>query len=616
MLYPQNNRCRALLELDGLWQGRTDPDDRGASAGWFRGFDPAYDIAVPGSWNEQLAEAGLMFYTGAFWYRRSFFVPAGLACERFILRFGSADFTARVWLNGVAVGGHAGGFLPFEFDVTDTLRRAGENLLVVCVDNRLSHQTIPQGLTAADYADFQRKGEETYPPAAFDFLAYGGLHRPVRLLGLPARRIEAVRLRTTIDGSRGRIAFDCELTGQETLAPGESLRWTLYPAAEDSPGDEAALRPLVQATGLTGELTIDACRFWGPDDPYLYRLVCELWRADEEAAGAAGESRLVDEYRLDVGLREVRIDGDRLLLNGRPIFLKGFGRHEDFHVLGKGLSPALQVKDFELLRWIGANSFRTSHYPYAEEIMQLADRRGVLVIDECPAVSLNMKLADETTLANHRRCLSELIARDRNHACVIAWSIANEPGIWMEQEARGDWARSYWRELRAHVRGLDPDRPVTMPGFFGYPDDPVFEFSDLIAVNRYWGWYELPARLERAGAHFEAEMRQIHARYGKPILLSEFGVDTVEGLHATYPQFFTEEFQTEFLKTYFEVIDRLDFMVGEHIWAFADFRTPQHWRRVVYNRKGIFTREREPKSAAFAVRERWLGKADFPWSRS
>ncbi|MFQ5608076.1 MAG: glycoside hydrolase family 2 TIM barrel-domain containing protein, partial [Candidatus Zixiibacteriota bacterium] len=359
-------------------------------------------------------------------------------------------------------------------------------------------------------------------------------------------------------------------------------------------------KPLEQSHAA-GRLVVEGCRFWSPEDPYLYTLRFSLSEGDT----------VVDQYELEVGVREIKVDGAKLLLNGRPVFLKGFGKHEDFAVLGKGLSHPLIVKDFQLMKWLGANSFRTSHYPYAEETLQMADRLGFLVIDECPAVSLNFKHVNDQTLHNHKTSLTELIARDRNHACVIAWSLGNEPGIWLEEEATLQKAEDYWSTICDHVRSLEPSRPITLPTCANLRDREItHKFVDFISINRYWGWYETPTDIEKAGEQLETELQTLFKEHQKPILVAEFGADTVEGLHATYPQLYTEEYQVMLIEKYFEVIESLPFVVGEHIWNFADFRTAQHHRRVVLNKKGVFNRQREPKAAAFAVRKHWLARPD------
>lgn len=589
MLYPQNNRCRTVLELSGFWKVKADLHDQGIVKGWMAGFEPDAEVGVPGSWNEQLSELGLMNFTGAVWYLTSFCIPQPLQGRRILLRFGAVDFQAQVWINGEPVGEHNGGFLPFEFDVTDRLSSKGENVLVVRTDNRLSHETIPQGVTRADYVQFNLQRQETYPPTVFDFFAYGGISRRVTLTAVHKCHLSSVCIDNSVDGSTGRLNLQATVVNPSDL---NKLNISIYDGST-----EIHHRTLSVTGGeIQAAFEIPECRLWSPEDPHLYQIRFELLE----------DESFIDEYFLDIGIREITVEKDRLLLNGKPVFLKGFGKHEDFPVLGKGLSYPLIIKDFQLMKWLGANSFRTSHYPYSEETLQIADRMGFLVIDEAPAVSLNFKYVSEKTLENHKRVLTELIARDRNHPCVISWSIANEPGIWGEAEAISEKAKNYWTEIYEHVKGLDDSRPITLPTCTVWGErDLSYTVSDFISVNRYWGWYEIPANLDKAAEALRKELEALHEKYNKPILVSEFGADTLEGQHSTFPQLFTEEYQTMFIEKYFETIEALQFTIGEHIWNFADFRTAQHYRRVVLNKKGVFNRTREPKSVAFFIRKHW-----------
>ena len=589
MLYPQTNRCRSAFDLSGFWRIKADPDGIGAKNQWMNGFEADAEVGVPGSWNEQLAELGMMNYVGVVWYQKSFFIPAGLSRSKIYLRFGSADFHARIWLNGRFAGEHQGGYLPFECDITDIIDDDAENSVIVSIDNRLSHDTIPQGVTHDDYTAFGKQRDQTYPATVFDFFAYGGINRHVSLLAVHETHLRKIHVDSEIDGSSGSLIFS---TALNDTAASPVLVVSLY----DGERKIDEVRPEKNASTFEGRFSIKSCQFWSPEDPHLYTLRFEVFE----------DERLVDEYILDTGVREIKVTETDILLNGKPVFLKGFGKHEDFAVLGKGLSYPLIVKDFQLMKWIGANSFRTSHYPYAEEVMQLADRMGFLVIDEVPAVSLNFRHVTDRTLDAHIRSISELIERDRNHPSVICWSVANEPGIWGEAESISVVAENYWTRIFSHTRDLDPSRPITLPTFPKWREkDPVYKFCDFLSLNRYWGWYEIPGDLEKAGNALREEINVLRDAYRKPILLSEFGADTIEGLHATYPQLFTEEYQTMMIRKYFEIIESFDCTVGEHIWNFADFRTAQHYRRVVMNRKGVFNREREPKAVAFAIRSHW-----------
>jgi beta-glucuronidase len=287
-------------------------------------------------------------------------------------------------------------------------------------------------------------------------------------------------------------------------------------------------------------------------------------------------------------------------------------------VRGKAHDNVLMVHDFTLLEWLGANSFRTSHYPYAEEVLDYADRHGIVVIDETAAVGINSGLAagvfgaephptfsDDTvnavTQEAHRRAIRELVARDKNHPCVVLWSIANEP------ESVTPESRAYFEPLTVEARRLDASRPIGFANVMGStPDvDVLTDLFDVVMLNRYYGWYANPGDLASAEVALEAEITAWAAAHGKPILFTEYGGDTLPGLHDVVPNMWSEEYQVELLAMFHRVFDRVDAVVGEHIWNFADFATAQGVIRVDGNKKGVFTRDRRPKAAAHALRCRW-----------
>jgi beta-glucuronidase len=308
---------------------------------------------------------------------------------------------------------------------------------------------------------------------------------------------------------------------------------------------------------------------------------------------------VVDSYFLKTGVRTIKVNGSQILLNDRPVYLNGFGRHEDFPVVGRGYLPALIVKDYALMQWMGANSFRTTHYPYSEQMLDLADRLGFLVIDETPAVGLYFREDGlEQRRALCRKYVDEMIARDKNHPSVILWSLANEPHSTAP-------ARQFFEELYWQAKDMDPTRPVSLVSFIGSDED-AFEFCDLVCLNRYLGWYSQGGDLDQALAMISDELDALYEKFGKPILLTEFGADAIPGQHAQPPEMFSEEYQAEMLVRYIELLRQKPYVVGEHIWNLCDFKTSQGITRAgALNYKGVFTRDRRPKLAAHRVREVW-----------
>jgi beta-glucuronidase len=593
LLTPRDTPTRQRVSLDGLWRFVLDGEGAGRRDSWWNGLPPAArEMPVPSSYNDVFPEAAVHDHVGDAWYETLVRVPAAWAGERIVLRFGSATHRAVVWANGVQVVEHEGGYTPFEADVTEVVEPGALVRVSVVVSNVLTWQSIPPGYVE-DTPDGPR---QRY---FHDFFNYAGLHRTVWLYTTPTAHVHDVTAVTGLDGTTGTVRYKVESTGADGLEARVLLT--------DADGTVVA-----RATGASGELRFDGVHPWRPGEGHLYDLSVELW---------GDGNGPVDSYSLAVGIRTVEVDGKRFLINGEPFYFRGFGKHEDSALRGKAHDNVVMVHDFALMDWLGANSFRTSHYPYAEEVLDYADRHGIVVIDETPAVGLNMGLAggifggqgfttfseetaNDATREVHRRAIEELIARDKNHPCIVTWSIANEP----ESDTPG--SRHYFEPLAAEARRLDPSRPVGFVNVMLAPADKdvITDLFDVVMLNRYYGWYVNTGDLAAAERGLETELRAWADKHGKPIIITEYGADTLAGLHNVVPIPWTEEYQAELLAMSHRVFDRVDAVVGEQIWNFADFATSSGIMRVDGNKKGVFTRDRRPKAAAQHLRERWRAR--------
>jgi beta-glucuronidase len=590
MLRPRDTPTRERKSLDGLWRFTLDASGRGRAEEWWkRPLADSREIPVPASYNDLFADAEVHDHVGDAWYQTVVRVPERWRGERIVLRFDAATHSAVVWVDETQVAEHEGGYTPFEADVTALVEPGAEIRITAVVSNVLTWHTIPPGSVV------ETRGGRRRQQLFHDFFNYAGLHRTVWLYTTPTSFVDDVTVVTGLDSSTGTVRYEVETGGGDV---------DVDVALRDAEGGEVA-----RATGATGALTVDDVRRWQPGQGYLYELTVEL-------RGAGGA--LVDTYSLRVGIRTVRIDGTRFLINEEPFYFRGFGKHEDAVVRGRAHDNVSMVHDFALLTWVGANSVRTSHYPYAEEVLDYADRHGIVVIDETAAVGINSGLAagvfgaephptfsedtiNAATQEAHRRAISELIARDKNHPCVVLWSIANEP------ESTTPEARAYFEPLAAEARQLDATRPIGFANVMGStPDlDVLTDLFDVVMLNRYYGWYATPGDLATTEIALEEEISTWVAAYDKPILFTEYGADTLPGLNDVVPSMWSEEYQAELLATYHRVFDRFDAVVGEHVWNFADFATVPGVIRVGGNRKGVFTRERRPKAAAHLLRRRW-----------
>lgn len=594
MLYPIATESRTLTDLNGVWKFYLDDETKEIDV--MKPLVTDAVMAVPGSFNDQGVLSEIRRHVGTVWYEKEFTIAKPLLSERIVLRFGSATHKAVVYVNGQKVVEHTGGFTPFEATINDALVN-GKNRVTVSVDNILDYTTLPVGNyseTTDENGNVIRKSSEN-----FDFFNYAGLHRPVKVYTTPHNYIDDIIISHQVDGNAAKIFTVVRTAGQF-----DEVKVTLI----DKEGEVVA-----SSKGVESELTVEDVHLWEPMSAYHYIARVEGFIAGE----------LIDVYEEPFGIRTVEVGDNQFLINGKPFYFKGFGKHEDTYLNGRGLNETANVLDLNLTKWIGANSFRTSHYPYSEEMMRLADKEGIVVIDETTAVGLfsafDFMLSGEGETANtwdtmdttqaHEQVIRELIDRDKNLACVVLWSIANEPALHEEG------AREYFEPLINLTKELDPqNRPITIVNIMmSTPDkDLVADLLDVIALNRYYGWYVQTGDLKAGEKALRAELDLWKDMYpGKPVMFTEYGADTVPGYHAIDDIPFTEEYQVRYYDMYHKVFDEYEHVIGEQLWNFADFETKVGINRVQGNKKGIFTRAREPKMIAHVLKQRWTAIPDF-----
>ena len=561
----QNTEGRKTISLDGEWKMIVDPYESGfydyryqpSANGYFKNakpksktelieydFDKSGSLKVPGDWNTQSDQ--LFFYEGTVWYKKSFDYQRRENTRLFVY-FGAANYFADVYLNGEKIGQHEGGFTPFNFEITKLVRDTG-NFLVVKVDNKRRRDAVPTLMT--------------------DWWNYGGLTRSVKLIETPATFVHDyfVQLRK---GTRNRVSGWVKLNG-------------------DKPGP---VRVRIPEAGIDRSFTADAngvaaidfdadLKLWSPEDPKLY----EVWIGD---------------VRDQIGFRSIETRGTEILLNGRPIFLRGICMHEEAPLRG---GRAHSREDAQMLlgwaRELGANFVRLAHYPHNEFTIREADRLGILLWSEIP-VYWTILWENPATLENARNQLSEMIARDRNRAAVVIWSVANETPL---SEPR----LTFLKNLVSHARSLDPSRLISaaMERHYTDPvtqmiDDPLGEFLDVLGCNEYVGWYDgLPAK---------ADGLAWKTKYDKPLIMSEFGGDALYGHHGDSLTRWTEEYQESIYEHQIGMLKKIPFLRGTAPWILMDFRSPRRPLPGIqdyWNRKGLVSNRGEKKKA-FYVLQRW-----------
>jgi len=576
----QNVPARTGLTLNGKWHVIVDPYENGfynyrrdafdaaakPTGGYFLDHKPAdrselveYDfdssptLMVPGDWNSQ--DDKLFWYEGTVWYRTTFDYAAAAGTRQF-LHFGGANYQADVYLNGAKLGRHVGGFTPFEFEVTDKLRPAG-NSLVVKVDNTRHADAVPTVNT--------------------DWWNYGGITRDVTLVETPALLIRDYQVKLK-NGSTDRIQATVRLDGARQRI-GVELN---IPAA----GIKS--RSLTGADGVaTFDLPARGLKLWSPEQPYLY---------DVRIAIAGGDDAVADR----IGFRNIAVHGADILLNGKPIFLRGISLHEENPLRG---GRAYSVDDARLLlgwaKELGCNFVRLAHYPHNEYMARVADEMGLMLWEEVP-VYWTIQWQNPQTLANATNQLTELITRDRNRASVIVWSVANETPV---SEPRTRFLKS----LVDSARALDDSRLVSaamevhvdpQDANHRIVDDPFGAYTDLLSFNQYIGWYDgLPDKLPNIRWTFG---------YDKPVVISEFGADALQGKHGDRLTRFSEEYQEDLYRQTLTMLGKIPQWRGTTPWILVDFRSPRRPLPNIqdgWNRKGLIGENGVKKKAFFVLQD-------------
>jgi beta-glucuronidase len=584
---------RAATSLDGDWHSVVDPYSTGLYTfhqeirkdGFFMNapFDPHgephdYNFAkspalkVPGDWNTQRPD--LFYYEGVVWYQKNFeFTPT--ANTRTFLHIGAANYRSFVWVNTKKVCEHEGGFTPFDCDVSGFVH-PGSNFVVISVDNTRIADGVPTLQT--------------------DWWNYGGLTRDVSLVTVPEQFIDDYDLHLSRE-DHGLIEGYVHVEGapagtQVTVAIPELNAKALVTTDADS---RAVVSMPVQHLSL-----------WSPENPKLYKV--EL-----ATAAGPGEDSLTDE----MGFRTIETRGTQILLNGKPVFLRGVSIHAEApYRTGRAYSE----KDVDtLLGWakeMGCNYVRLVHYPHDERMTRAADRLGILVWSEIPDYWA-LEFDNPAVLPKSEQQISEMIRRDRDKASIILWSVANETP---NNEAR----TKYLTTMAALTHKLDPTRLVTAAllvrteknpagGTTKIVDDPLGNVLDVIGANEYVGWYEQGL----AGV----DTTNWDIRYQKPLIMSEWGGGAKAGLHApagsATPDIWTEEYQADLYRHQIAMLNRIPQLRGTSPWVLMDFRSPRRLNPGIqdnFNRKGLISEQGEKKQAFFVLQKAYrsggLGKAE------
>lgn len=558
---------RSTISLDGPWQTIIDPYETGyynyrwepRNDGYFKNqkpknpselieydFDLSPRLNVPGDWNSQ--DDKLLFYEGTIWYKKSFDYSKKNHTRLFV-HFGAANYLTDVYLNGQKLGRHEGGFTPFNFEIT-SLFKDKENFLVVKVDNKRRRDAVPTLNT--------------------DWWNYGGLTRPVTLVEVPETFIQDYFLQLakgSLDEVSGWVKLDRAVADQ-------------------------VVNIEIPEAGIKHQVTTDA----GGYAPISFKAKLELWSPESPKLYSVRLTSGANTVNERIGFRSIEARGTDILLNGKPIFLRGISIHEEAPLRGGRAFSEADART--LLSWakeLGCNFVRLAHYPHNEQMTSVANEMGIMVWSEIPVYWTIMWDSAET-FENARNQLGEMIARDKNKASVILWSVANETPV-------SDARNKFLKGLIDHARSLDPTRLLTAANERHYSDpktnlidDPLGQYLDVIGCNEYVGWYDGPPE--------KADQLTWKVTLDKPLIISEFGGDALFGLHGKKNERWTEEYQKDIYEHQIAMLRKIPSLRGMSPWILTDFRSPRRPLPKIqdfYNRKGLISNRGEKKQAFFVL---------------
>ncbi len=561
-------------------------------------------VSLPHTWNAaDVLDDAPGYYRGVGWYRKTLTVPAAWQHRRLYVHFGAANQEAEVFVNGRLAGRHAGGYTAFSLPISHLLTVADGG-----------------GARAEVLVKLTNRYNAAIPPLTADFTFYGGLYRDAYLVAAEPVHFDldnhaspgvfvttpAVSAAAATVAVAGRLTND---SGQRRVL----LITTQLVTADGQPAGQQQTKVQLRA-GETRDfrLALPPLRqphLWAPADPYLYRV-----RTTVQAAGAP-TGPVLDEVTSPLGLRWFRFDAAQgFFLNGQPLKLIGTNRHQDYPGLGNALPPALAVRDVELLKAMGGNFLRVSHYPQDPAVLAACDRLGILASVEIPVV--NAITDSPAFFENCRRMQTEMIRQHFNHPSVVIWAYMNEVLLRLPVGLKRDNepGRAYLARVRALAQQLDSltrrEDPARATMLVCHGDFDLYQQAGLLAVpqvlgwNLYQGWYS--GDLQGFPNFLDRHHRELPTL---PLLVTEYGADADERLHATKPRRFdkTVEYATRYHQFYLAAIQERPFVAGATVWNLAEFNSETRQEANPHlNTKSLLTGDRRPKDAYYYYQSRLL----------
>lgn len=548
---------RKCISLDGAWVFTTDPDKTGKEKGYQKDIPEAKTVFVPGVWNSEL---GLLEYEGVCWYQKDFYTEGGTL--RFV--FGSVMSDAEIYLDGELIATHYGAFCEFDAIVSGVC--SGKHRLCVRADNTIDEKSVPQRMV--------------------DWYNYGGIARSVTVETLSGICILSNRLEYTLDASLtsadARLClevYNADSTSVNTSLTAEIDGITLFTDTLTLDGGEKR--------EITGEIVkIPDVRLWNIGAPELYTLKINTDTDD-----------LYDR----IGFRSICVKKGEVLLNGKPIEIRGVNRHDDHPDWGFAFPEGLMIRDVDIIKNLGCNAVR-SHYPNPHAFLDLLDENGIMFWSEIPIWGNGFSieaLADPVILARTMQMHRDMVKCYYNHPCITVWGLHNEI------RSGSDEAYEMSKLFYTYLKQNGGDRIVTYASSRPMIDI-CFEFCDMICLNMYFGWYDGDKKSWDTFLEEFSERRDSLGMSDKPVIFSEFGYAALYGVHTFDNIKWSEEYQAQMLGYCLEAFHKHPMVRGFYIWQLCDMRTSPELglnRARGFNNKGLLNEYRKPKAAYFKVKE-------------
>lgn len=562
---------RDIRSLNGKWNVIIDLYDQGRGMKVYRNQSPKgatdfYEYSfkgglrlnVPGDWNSQMPE--LEYYEGTVWYARHFDAKR-LVDKRQFLYFGAVSYRCRVYLNGMEIGSHEGGFTPFQIEVTNLLNE-GDNFIVVEVNNRRIKDAIPA--------------------MAFDWWNYGGVTRDVLLVTTPQTYLEDYFIQLDKESPDQMIA-KVHLSDKK---PGEKITIAI-------PELKTSIDMHTDAEGKAeGKFNVKKLQRWSPENPKLYEVIIS----------SAGDC-----VKEQIGFRNITVKGTDIYLNGKPTFMCSISFHEEIpQRMGRAFSEADAAMLLDEAKALGVNMIRLAHYPQNEYTVRLAEKMGFILWQEIP-IWQGIDFTDNSTRKKAQRMLTEMIKRDQNRCAVGYWGIANET---QPSKERNEFLTSLLETgkkldtTRLYVAAFDLVRFNREKKCFVMEDSFTSQL-DVVAVNKYMGWYH-PWPIEPENAVWEVIP-------DKPLIISEFGGEALYGQSGdeNVASSWSEEYQARLYRDNIRMFDNIPNLRGVSPWILFDFRSPFRFHPTNqdgWNRKGLISDQGMRKKAWYLMRDYYKTK--------